>query len=406
MYLVKFLLLGAVIAGLFGELGHFPFGSSSGAIYLADVLILLTLIFSSIWLVSTGAKVYLPKAFKWIALFWLVGILSLAFSLWSFSPAEVAKGSLYLIRFALYSMTFLIAFNLKRSGILTVESLVFVMTRTGLAVAILGFIQLIVLPNFNSSLIFLTDFGFDPHQGRLASTFLDPNFVGTYLVLTLGLIVYRLKKYGGRFEWFVAGVVALAVILTLSRSAYLMAGVLILGIVITFGKNWNFKQKTAAALTAVILAGSLFLFYPRVYERLWGGLAIDVSAAQRFESWEKGWTIFQRSPLIGVGFNNLRTVSDKWNLVKAYSSDGGHAGAGIDSSLLQVLATTGVVGFVVYLGFWVRIWRSLRKKNDVLKKNLLFLLIGLFLDSQFINALFFPPIMLMVFSLLGTITED
>ena len=76
-----------------------------------------------------------------------------------------------------------------------------------------------------------------------------------------------------------------------------------------------------------------------------------------------------------------------------------HSGAGSDSSLLFVFATTGIFGFLVYLlGVLFVSFGDFAQKN----KNWLLslaLVMGFILESQFINSLFYPQIMFLMFSI-------
>lgn len=400
MNLVKFLIFGAILSTIFGEFGHFPFGSSSGAIYLSDLFLSFAVMFFIIWKVVSKSKIFIPPAFKYVALFWAMGALSLAWSLTFFPISEVFVGSLYLLRFVLYSTTLLLVFNLKKDGLLHLDQLLQIFLVNGIFIALLGFIQLAVLPNFESPQFLLTSFGFDPHQGRLTSSFLDPNFVGAYLVLTLAILsYYLLRKKGGTWMKVAYLVILAAVTLTFSRSAYLMLLILLVGLGLL--SKLSVKKWLTSAVIALVVVGAGFLTVPRFYQRLAGAVEVDASAGERFESWQKGLEVFKVSPIVGIGFNNFRWAQERLNLFKIYSVNGGHAGAGVDSSLLLVLSTTGAVGLAAYILFWVVMLKKTTNRPGLFPKILLAALAGLLINSQFINSLFFPAIMLWYFSIIG-----
>ncbi|MFH1694146.1 MAG: hypothetical protein ABH880_00035, partial [Patescibacteria group bacterium] len=73
---------------------------------------------------------------------------------------------------------------------------------------------------------------------------------------------------------------------------------------------------------------------------------------------------------------------------------GGHSGAGSDSSLLFVLATTGVFGLAAYLAIFTL----------ALQKNtcLLACLGALAVNSLFVNSLFYSAIMVFLWVLLAS----
>lgn len=407
MNLIKFLISGAILSTVFGEFGHFPFGSSQGAVYLADVLLALAGLFFLIWQIVNKKRILFPKVFIWVIMFWITGFISLIWSLGFFPADEIVKGSLYLLRFILYSLTLLIVYNLQQEKITNFQKIASLLIMVGVIIVILGFFQLWLFPNFNNPFMSLAAFGFDPHQGRLASTFLDPNFFGAYLVLILGLEIFYLFNQPVKTKWiFLAALTALAIILTYSRSAYLMLAVSFLSLTILTGKRFSNQTKIFVLAGLVIFGIILSIFLPKIYQRTWEGLTIDRSAAERISSWQEGGKIFKKAPIFGIGFNNLRLAKQNFNLIKVYSPEGGHSGAGIDSSFLTVLATTGLFGFCVYLFFWLATLKKLFKSKTLSSLIVFSLLLGLLINSQFINSLFFPPLMLGYFSILGTVLKN
>jgi hypothetical protein len=114
------------------------------------------------------------------------------------------------------------------------------------------------------------------------------------------------------------------------------------------------------------------------------------SVEQRIDHTRLGWEIFMAHPILGVGFDSLRYVksslgnSDNWMI--------SHAGAGLDISLLVVLATSGLLGTLFYIIF---IYRAYCCSNYSLRLTFGLLLIS----SFFINSLFFTPLMAIFFIL-------
>ena len=136
-----------------------------------------------------------------------------------------------------------------------------------------------------------------------------------------------------------------------------------------------------------------------------GGINIDKSASERLISWHNGVNIFTKNPIVGVGFNNYRDALRQENALKLYSADGGNAGAGVDSSFLFILATTGILGFLSFLSFWVltlyNLIRDYKKKRELISLVFISIILGFSINSQFINSLFYPPIMFLVYLLVG-----
>lgn len=433
MNLILFLFIAAFFTLSLGEFGQFPFGNTDFSVSIFDILLTLGLTASLIWNIAIKKNLKTPPNFIYIIIFWAVAILSLFLSL-------DLSGWLYLVRFIIYSSSFYLVFHLVRSKILGLHEFLILLKITCLVLAVLGFVQLILYPDLQ----ILTSFGYDPHKYRLFSTFLDPNLLGTFLNFGFIITVYELvsKKFIPGFfkenKWNIltAGILGTAIILTFSRSAYLMLAISL--ILILAIKNLKILGGF------VVLLIILYFIFPSFNDRIDGAINIDASANERFSSWDKGLIIFQENPILGVGFNNIRNYSRNLDLIKLYSPDGGNSGSGVDSSLIFILATTGIIGFLTYSLFLVRILSDLltsttyntkffyglqfqpvkllqqiyklpglRKwykedigQRDIIKENflslpLLSISLGLIANSFFINSLFFPPIMFVWFSLLG-----
>lgn len=384
MNLVWFLTVGTVFSIILGEFGQYPFGNVSSSVSLTDIFLSLTIGFFLIWKSGIQRQVKPPKFFYLLISFWFIGGLSLLLS-------GVLGGGLYLARFILYSLSFLIGFEVvKFKGI---SALFKAIILSLLLLIILGILQIIIFPDIS----FLTDFGYDPHKNRLVSTFLDPNLLGAVLNIGFILSLFFLVKQRTQ-KWIIITIIfALGIFSTFSRSAYLTIciPILIFGI---------FKLRKLLMIS-IVVGALLFLLVPQFNQRISGAFQIDKSSSERIESWQKGLTVFYQKPLLGVGFNNIRTAFEENNLFKVFSPDGGHSGSGIDSSLILVLATTGVVGGVVYSSFWLVVLYKLFEKRKKIQPELslaiLSLILALVINSQFVNSLFFPPVMLLMYLILG-----
>ena len=97
--------------------------------------------------------------------------------------------------------------------------------------------------------------------------------------------------------------------------------------------------------------------------------------------------IIKEKPILGVGFNTLRYYQK--NLPE------NQAGAGLDNSWLFVLATSGALGFLGYLGIW---GKALNKFKNPLVVSSLF---ALFVHAFFVNSLFYPWVMAWMWILLA-----
>jgi len=154
------------------------------------------------------------------------------------------------------------------------------------------------------------------------------------------------------------------------------------------------------------------------------------SLISRSEYLNNAIIIFIDHPVLGVGFNSYRYAQHRYGFIDDISLKTSHAGSGTDNSFLFVLATTGIIGFTVYLYMWFKIlknayynkrhsgersdsriskrgWRFWTSQNDasLFQKTISVVIlassIGIFVNAFFINSLFYPSIMLWMWVLIG-----
>jgi len=114
------------------------------------------------------------------------------------------------------------------------------------------------------------------------------------------------------------------------------------------------------------------------------------SIEQRFDNYGEGFALWRRSPLLGVGFNTLRSVRNDFV---------SHSASGLDNSLLFVAATTGIIGLLFYLNLLRRLWQS---GGEIVKLSL----IAVIVHSFFQNSLFYPLVMIWLWLLVTINPRD
>lgn len=391
MKLVKLLFYLLLITLPLGQLGRIPIAGGNVNLYFPDILIPVIIF---VWLgyaLAIRKKLDLPPLSNFIFLFGFVALISLINGKRFIGTGEFLVSSMYLIRWVMYAGIYFVVWDLPEADKKRIVSLLIF---SGVVLALAGFVQLVVLPDFTT---LDPSLGWDPHRNRLASTFFDPNFSGAYLVLTLTLIISRMLlgspslKLRGVFE---GAVVFGALILTFSRSAWLMFAV-------SIGVLGVLKSRKLVILALVTFLAA-YALVPRVQTRIAGGVDPDDSARARIVSWKDTLEIVQDSPLIGVGFNAFRYAQERHGLFGFRDPLGGRAGAGSDSSLLLVLATTGVVGLACFLLLGFRaLWPVWTGGLNPVSLAVLAGFAGLLVGSNFINSLFYPWIMVWMWSMLA-----
>jgi len=273
---------------------------------------------------------------------------------------------LYFFRWLVYASVFFL-FSIKRKWLV----------RTGLGVAIIGLIQYFFFPDMR----FLANYGWDDHYYRLIFPFLDPAFTG--LILSLTLILMTQKFWQKRFSLYsLFSIVYLALALTYSRSSYL-AFLVGMTVISRQKKSWQLFL-----ISLVLLLATVFLL-PQP-----GGEGVNLlrtsTIEARIQNYQHTWQIIKDQPFLGVGFNFYRYaqrdygfLGENWQI--------NHAGAGADSSLMFVWATTGIFGLIAYL--WL-----LKTMLKVEAASLWAVII----HSFFNNSLFYSWVMLWLWLLLST----
>ncbi len=382
-----FLIIGQV--GRIEFLGELQAGMK-GEILILDLLIPLVLLG---W---AARKIYLRESFpkisltKYLLIFLGWMILGLVLALQMLPLNSVARDSFYLIRFFEYAAIIFLILDLirdKKSLISYLKAIVAI----GFILGGLGFLQLYFVPDFS----FMVAAGWDPHQNRLLATWFDPNFLGGFLVLCLSLLIgiyYAEKKRGYRATTLIAGLfLAASIIFTYSRSAYLMLLLVLL--------LWGIFFARKLLAISLILLSLVVLFVPQVQRRVKGAIDFDTTVQSRVDSWRDAFVLVKKSPIFGVGYNTYRESRLKLQLITKKTSVNRSA-AGSDSSLFTILATTGVIGAVIYLYLWFLILKrnlklilkSKSPENQKLYFGIFVGLVGLFIHSFFVNSLLYPLI--------------
>jgi O-antigen ligase len=351
---------------------------------------------SSLIIKAKSGSLKIPSI-AWPALAFIgVGTASLLLHSTLMSNGEFLRALFYGVRWASFCSLSICIYGESKSFKKTILWMLYAFA--GL-LAIAGFIQLQLAPDFAA----MEEFGWDPHQGRLLSTWFDPNFVGGALAFLLALMIHDALDRP-KFWPILLGLIGIcgaALIFTLSRSSYLAFAttLLVLGLL----RSWKLLLTMSLAL---LLAVAIL---PPVQARVLGLTQSvealftdnytlpDDSARLRLNSWSEGWQLFLKEPVLGQGYNRYKDASLQHKLTVDPTS---HAASGSDSSLLTVLATTGVLGFtaffLIYLMLTIDAWRSRQV-------GLLAGLCGLFIHAIFVNSLLFPLFMAPFWLAIGSI---
>lgn len=392
--IISFLIFILLVLFPFGQLTRIPivfFNSPEIHLYLEDVIIGLLFLIWLIWKFSFKKRNQFlwPNLTKPMFLFVSICVLSLLINVKNYSLKETFISGLYLVRFLIYSSIYFIIIDFrKRFNYLKEKNILKLLLVIGIMTAIFGLIQYFLIPDMSP----FDFFGWDPHYYRLVGTFFDPGFIGIIIVLTLLTLIvltwnkiWRFKKEYF-FIHFSLIILHLALALTYSRSSFLayLVGIIIIALV----------KKSPKFLIIVLLIGFLVILnLPRH-----GGEGVKLervaSIKSRIGNWRQALLIVKDHPIFGVGFNTYRYAQRNHGFLNEnWQKD--LAGAGVASSLLFVLATTGLIGLIAYLWFWLR---TIRWSLDNIRSSTGLIVLSsvgaLLIHSWFLNSLFYPWVLI------------
>jgi len=345
---------------LFAFLILFPFGQiiKIGQINPIDIVVVLGAVTAII------KRYKYPEVFKYVKDFLLVALFGYLLSIFIFKNIQVFVGLFYLIRLTAYFYFFILVRHFKDRKLLLNSLLVL-----SFFSALFGWVQYFFYPDLTS----LKYLGWDDHLYRLVGTFLDPGFTG--LIIVFGAVLSFVKK-----KYLLLAFFALTLAFTYSRAGYLAL------IVSLFSASYLFKKFKAFLIVLIYFLFIIFLLPKPAGEGV--NLARTYSISSRINNYKETFEIFKKSPVIGVGFNNICLAR------KIYLKDidsASHSCSGSDSSLLLILATTGTLGFLVFVSSVSKILFTL--KRGFYTKVFLVLISALFVHSFFVNSLFYPWVM-------------
>jgi|GEM_PF-293337 len=292
-----------------------------------------------------------------------------------------------------------------------------------LILAFVGFFQLLVLPTlppvtetfFSRLFLTMSGGGWDPHQYRLFSTWFDPNFLGLFFVMALGLILVGFGKFVAvttpevvhgatsgvvrRFDlilyWMAGLIIFIALTLTRSRASFLA----LLAMLVIYFLFSNVKRFFVPIIT---VCGLALLLSPAFTARIFVSPATDPTMQLRLQSWQQAIWHFQDYPWFGVGYNAYGVEQlATGNVTNANI----HSLAGTDNFVLLFLVTTGLWG-VIILSFGISrflAWQIyFARGGSEAALSVLLLFVALFTHSLFIQSFTYIHLLLPLVLVIGT----
>lgn len=355
-----------------GEIFRLDFGNGFAVKPLDAGVIVLTLLWLTIKLLKKQ-KIRQKYIFITALLFSSSGFISLLITDLNLSSKEFLISFSYLFRWISYAGIFFVITDFDNNFKKQISNLLVVV---GSLVVGLGYVQYF----FYSNLRNLYYLGWDEHMVRMFSVFLDPNFAGAFFVLFFLFLITKFFEKKNVSIGIILILTLLAVFLTFSRSALIMLVISSsLLFVLMHKKIWI---SILLGITILTLTMSSRYFSTENIN-----LFRVVSSEARLNTAIKALDIIRQYPVFGVGFNAYRYAKLDYNSRIDSTKLVSHADAGTDNSILFVIATTGIVGLALYLFLWFKVLR-------IASALAMASIAGVFVDSMFINSLFYSFIML------------
>jgi len=357
-----------------------------------DIIVLLG--FSS-WVIAKFVKKSRPTSLQSYAYIAVVAVfaLSLLSNIISLTVPKAFVSSLYIVRWICYSgIFFLVAQESRKRK----QSISYLLIFSGTLLVAGGYMQFFFYPALRNLLYF----GWDEHFYRMFGSFFDPNFFGLFLSLFFLYIIsltFSLVPTKQKIQFVTLFLIAtatfIAIFLTYSRTALIALSV---GLIILF---WN--RHFWRWIWIFLIAGTItaFFVFPLISKQALGNnLFRTASTDARIGSAKDALTIFMDNPVMGIGFNAYRFAMYRHKFLPGNSILEDHGASGVDSSILLILATSGVLGFVTYSGFLlIHVKKLLESKEKIGIATLVTVYVG----SFFVNALFYPFIIVWLWCIAG-----
>ena len=237
---------------------------------------------------------------------------------------------------------------------------------------VFSLLQYLIWPDFT----YFSSQNWDPHLHRLVGTFFDPTFTALIFLFFIIDIYFNLRK--NPFQKFLLALSYLALSFTYSRSS-------LLAFTITFIYIFLSQKEYRKIIFLIALVTSTIFLLPR---KAGEGTKLERSSSilAKIENYKNAFSLYQKSPLLGIGYNNISTQ----RLDKNPTS---HANSAFDSSLLNILICTGPLGLFLFL----KTFKKQSTRPEILKNSLY---IAIFTHSLFANSLLYPWILFYLIYLL------
>ena len=386
-----------------------------------DIGQILTVIFIAWWLLSRISLHHKLLNLKWSTIHYLVLIFVVATEFTVFSAVSLSAWLNDWLKWLLILVLSLLIANYVRNR--EWELVVFGLTIAGVANALVG---IYIFLGGSGALHLLINNRFF----RAFGTFGQPNPFGGFMgllfplagMMSLGYLLIVWNKWLtfrkiniqvtiiSTFFGVSAMLLALGVIISWSRGAWLSLGVSSLVMAILLPKRW--WQSVLMTTSIVIVVGLLWFsgrFPASIQDRIDSATeelftfndvrAVDITSdnyavVERLAHWQAALNMAQYNPWLGVGIGNYEIAYDEYRLIN-WDEPLGHA----HNYYLNVLAETGIIGALCYIFMWLGLASytlQLRRHPDIIARSMgigimgtwTYLAVHSLTDNLYVNNIF------------------
>lgn len=216
--------------------------------------------------------------------------------------------------------------------------------------------------------------------GAIGVSFGQPKFLTGYLLVTLPFLFHFATSSNRsllRTLWRIAlGAQAVALLLTKSWAATLGLILVVFGwFALRYRRKVTLRRKWFLLILFLLLVITFILLWHKTTS-----LPYQINAESRDRIIMKGLLAWTHRPILGWGWANFdyafRSVDWPYTFYHDVYVDKAHG------NLLEMLVTTGIVGFGVYLTLLWRVFRKLKSSNDHFSRTILLVFFTYLYHSQ------------------------
>lgn len=200
-------------------------------------------------------------------------------------------------------------------------------------------------------------FGLKSYAGRLNGVFGEHHVkLGPVLALLLPLTMIGLKQQNAIVRWLSLFVIILTILLSGTRSAWLMMGFIFAAYWFHHVKQRRFQLLLKASLAGIVMLVSLWFISTDFQQRIERSMTIfngseaelDFALADRLPIWKTAWNMFENHPINGIGAHAFRKAYSDYAPTDDVWQQQGGVGMHAHHWLLEILAETGLIGLIIF----------------------------------------------------------